>query len=100
MRLGCWTRNQARRLVPIRSTSSLAGGRLDGAASTDSPNRPVQRPGRSRCSRSGRAERSGEMGVSASQGLKDVAFYYPGPFWYSAGWIKNLLLFFDGLALL
>jgi hypothetical protein len=29
-----------------------------------------------------------------------VAFYYPGPFWYSTGWIKNLLLFFDGLALL
>jgi len=31
---------------------------------------------------------------------KDVAFYYPGPFWYSAAWVKNLLLFFDGIALL
>lgn len=40
------------------------------------------------------------MNTSTSPGLKDVAFYYPGPFWYSAGWIKNLLLFFDGLALL
>lgn len=40
------------------------------------------------------------MNMSTSQALKDVAFYYPGPFWYSAGWIKNLLLFFDGLALL
>ncbi len=35
-----------------------------------------------------------------SEPFKDVAFYYPGPFWYSAGWIKNLLLFFDGIALL
>jgi len=34
------------------------------------------------------------------QGPRDVAFYYPGPFWYSASWVKNLLLFFDGLALL
>ncbi|HEV3458257.1 MAG TPA: hypothetical protein VHG32_16985 [Thermoanaerobaculia bacterium] len=33
-------------------------------------------------------------------GEKDVAFYYPGPFWYSAAWVKNLLLFFDGIALL
>ena len=35
-----------------------------------------------------------------SEALKDVAFYYPGSFWNSAGWIKNLLLFFDGIALL
>lgn len=40
------------------------------------------------------------MNVLSSQGPKDVAFYYPGPLWYSAGWVKNLLLFFDGLALL
>jgi hypothetical protein len=36
----------------------------------------------------------------ASDAVKDVAFYYPGPFWHSASWIKNLLLFFDGIALL
>ncbi|SRR6266568_3678807 len=30
----------------------------------------------------------------------DVAFYYPGPVWHSGEWIKNLLLFFDGIALL
>jgi hypothetical protein len=35
-----------------------------------------------------------------SSDQKEVAFYYPGPFWYSAAWVKNLLLFFDGLALL
>ena len=40
------------------------------------------------------------MENQASQRPKDVAFYYPGSVWYSAGWIKNLLLFFDGLALL
>lgn len=32
--------------------------------------------------------------------LADVAFYYPGPVWHSGDWIKNLLLFFDGIALL
>ncbi len=35
-----------------------------------------------------------------SETSNDVAFYCPGPFWYSADWIKNLLLFFDGIALL
>ena len=30
----------------------------------------------------------------------DVAFYYPGPVWRSSEAIKNLLLFFDGVALL
>jgi hypothetical protein len=31
---------------------------------------------------------------------KELAFYYPGPVWYSGDWIKNLILFFDGIALL
>ncbi len=30
----------------------------------------------------------------------EIAFYYPGPFWYSGNWIKNLILFFDGIGLL
>ena len=30
----------------------------------------------------------------------DVAFYYPGQYWYDADWIKNLICFFDGIALL
>lgn len=30
----------------------------------------------------------------------EIAFYYPNPFWYHGGWIKNLLLFFDGIGLL
>jgi hypothetical protein len=29
-----------------------------------------------------------------------VAFYYPGPVWYDSEAMKNLLLFFDGIALL
>jgi len=37
---------------------------------------------------------------SSSHELPEVAFYYPGPVWYSADWIKNLILFFDGIALL
>ena len=32
--------------------------------------------------------------------LLEVAFYYPGPVWRSSEVIKNLLLFFDGIALL
>jgi len=31
---------------------------------------------------------------------REIAFYYPGPMWSSAAWIKNLLLFFDGVGLL
>lgn len=30
----------------------------------------------------------------------EVAFYYPGHLWHSGDWVKNLLLFFDGIALL
>ncbi|HVQ40480.1 MAG TPA: hypothetical protein VMS31_23260 [Pyrinomonadaceae bacterium] len=35
-----------------------------------------------------------------STALADVAFYYPGPMWHSSDALKNLLLFFDGIALL
>jgi hypothetical protein len=38
--------------------------------------------------------------ATASQELKEVAFYYPGPMWQRSGWVKNLLLFFDEIALL
>ena len=31
---------------------------------------------------------------------QDVAFYYPGQYWADADWIKNLILFFDGVAML
>ena len=37
---------------------------------------------------------------AASRAHPEVAFYYPGPIWYSGDRIKNLLLFFDGVALL
>jgi len=35
-----------------------------------------------------------------SNSQKELAFYYPGPVWQSGDWIKNLILFFDGIALL
>lgn len=31
---------------------------------------------------------------------KEYAFYYPGHMWRSGEWVKNLLLYFDGIALL
>jgi len=31
---------------------------------------------------------------------KELAFYYPNPMWHHSDWIKNLVLFFDGIALL
>lgn len=34
------------------------------------------------------------------QGLREVAFYYPGHLWRNSEWIKTLLLFFDGIGLL
>jgi hypothetical protein len=33
-------------------------------------------------------------------GSPEIAFYYPGTIWYTSDWIKSLLLFFDGVALL
>ncbi len=30
----------------------------------------------------------------------ELAFYYPNPIWTNGDWIKNLILFFDGIALL
>lgn len=32
--------------------------------------------------------------------IPEIAFYYPNPFWQNGDWVKNLLLFFDGVALL
>ena len=32
--------------------------------------------------------------------LPEIAYYYPEPFWRSGEWVKNLLLFFDGVSLL
>ena len=29
-----------------------------------------------------------------------MGFYYPGPYWHDADWIKNLVLLFDGVAML
>ena len=31
---------------------------------------------------------------------REIAFYYPNPMWVYGDWIKNLVLFFDGIALL
>jgi hypothetical protein len=40
------------------------------------------------------------MDQIANEALPEVAFYYPNPFWTSGSWIKNLILFFDGVGLL
>ena len=31
---------------------------------------------------------------------RELGFYYPGQYWHDADWIKNLVLFFDGVAML
>lgn len=30
----------------------------------------------------------------------ELAYYYPNPFWYHGDWVKSLILFFDGIAIL
>ena len=35
-----------------------------------------------------------------SERKRELAFYYPNPMWSDGDWIKNLVLFFDGVALL
>jgi hypothetical protein len=32
--------------------------------------------------------------------VPEVGFYYHNQFWYRGDWIKNLILFFDGVRLL
>jgi hypothetical protein len=36
----------------------------------------------------------------ANEALSEIAYYYPNPMWDRGDWIKNLILFFDGVALL
>ena len=31
---------------------------------------------------------------------KEIAYYYPNPMWRDGDWVKNLIVFFDGIALL
>lgn len=40
------------------------------------------------------------MNNTSTVHLPEFAFYYPGHIWGSGEWIKNLILFFDGIALL
>ena len=40
------------------------------------------------------------MSGTATNGARELAFYYPNPIWLYGNWIKNLVLFFDGIALL
>ena len=35
-----------------------------------------------------------------TNGTLELGFYYPGQYWHDADWIKNLVLFFDGVAML
>ena len=35
-----------------------------------------------------------------TKATRELAFYYPNPMWSDGNWIKNLVLFFDGIALL
>ena len=40
------------------------------------------------------------MSDTAAADTRELAFYYPNPVWSYGDWIKNLVLFFDGIALL
>ena len=41
-----------------------------------------------------------ELRKTSSSAMPEVAFYYPGPVWHVGEWVKNLILFFDGIGLL
>jgi hypothetical protein len=40
------------------------------------------------------------MDTGQPAATRELAFYYPNPMWSYGNWIKNLVLFFDGIALL
>jgi len=38
--------------------------------------------------------------IETSERLPEIAFYYPNPYWRDPDWVKNLILFFDGIGML
>jgi hypothetical protein len=38
--------------------------------------------------------------LASEAATKEIAYYYPNPMWDRGDWVKNLILFFDGVALL
>ena len=44
--------------------------------------------------------RNRSHGKQTKKETLELAFYYPNPIWMNGDWIKNLILFFDGIALL
>lgn len=40
------------------------------------------------------------MSSTSQPEFPELAFYYPNPIWMNGNWVKNLVLFFDGIALL
>jgi hypothetical protein len=45
-------------------------------------------------------ESKARIDASGDGSVRELAFYYPNPMWTHGDWIKNLILFFDGIALL
>jgi hypothetical protein len=41
-----------------------------------------------------------DLSANRKKPAAELAFYYPNPIWMNGDWIKNLILFFDGVALL
>src|SRR6267154_2544788 len=38
--------------------------------------------------------------MAKKETTRELVFYYPNPMWYHGDWVKTLILFFDGVALL
>jgi hypothetical protein len=38
--------------------------------------------------------------IPQGEQLPEIAYYYPNPYWHDSDWAKNIILFFDGIALL
>jgi hypothetical protein len=42
----------------------------------------------------------GRSALANEGATREIAYYYPNPIWDQGDWVKNLILFFDGVALL
>lgn len=73
----------------------------DGRLSADSKGTPTSREVRRSYPPYRHIRSNFELIIRETQHMKpEVAFYYPGQYWINADWIKNLVLFFDGIGML
>ena len=92
------------KVVGVGSVGAFAAHQWDGQGIEESPDRAIGLhldDGPHRTARETVRIESGSIAEPAAlTPTRELAYYYPDPMWRSGDWIKNLVLFFDGVAIL